>query len=70
MGVRSANDNSYQVPYENFTTTLSSFIDKTRTLYRKQDIFVLTPWGWPGWDGVSPFSTYYDGVYGNVVNSK
>ncbi|KAG8714162.1 hypothetical protein FRC08_012302 [Ceratobasidium sp. 394] len=65
-----ANDNSHAIAPENFGRTLSEFITKLRTLYLKQDIFVFTPWGWPAGDGVSPFNTYYDGVYGNVVASK
>ncbi|KAG9095080.1 hypothetical protein FS749_011141 [Ceratobasidium sp. UAMH 11750] len=65
-----ANDNSYSITPENFGKTLSEFITKLRTLYAKQDIFVFTPWGWPAWDGFSPFSTYYDGVYGSVVANK
>lgn len=65
-----ANDNAYSISPANFTSTLSSFVDRLRTLYAKQPIFVFTPWGWPNGDGVSPFGLYYDGVYSSVVNKR
>ncbi|KAF8599937.1 hypothetical protein BDV93DRAFT_538822 [Ceratobasidium sp. AG-I] len=65
-----ANDNAYSITSANFTNTLSSFVDRLRTLYPKQPIFVFTPWGWPNSDGVSPFGLYYDGVYSSVVNKR
>ncbi|KAG8749092.1 hypothetical protein FRC12_013575 [Ceratobasidium sp. 428] len=65
-----ANDNAYNITPEAFGNTLSSFISKLRTLYHQQPVFVFTPWGWPQSDGVSPFSTYYDGVYSDVVTKR
>ncbi|KAG8702544.1 hypothetical protein FRC09_004674 [Ceratobasidium sp. 395] len=68
--VLGANDFSNKITPENFGTQLTAFVTKLRTLYAKQDIFIFSAWGWPGWDGVSPFSTYYDSIYASVVANK
>lgn len=65
-----ANDNSNDVTLETFTDNLSSFVDRLRTQYSKQPIFVFSPWGWANSDGVSPFSVYYESAYSGVVNQK
>ncbi|QRW13030.1 carbohydrate esterase family 2 protein [Ceratobasidium sp. AG-Ba] len=65
-----ANDNAYNITPEAFSNTLATFTTKLRTLYRQQPLFVFTPWGWPQGDGESPFSTYYDGVYEDVVKKR
>ncbi|CUA73169.1 hypothetical protein RSOLAG22IIIB_10611 [Rhizoctonia solani] len=65
-----ANDDYYQLPSDIVDKTYLTFIQNLRKVYLKQPIFILTPWGWANDDGVSPFTTYYDQVYPDVVNKR
>ncbi|KAH9919117.1 SGNH hydrolase-type esterase domain-containing protein [Fomitopsis serialis] len=63
-----ANDASWDVPEANFTQTYLAFVERIRTMYPVEPIFVFTPWGWPQPDG--PNSYYYPNAYADVVAAR
>ncbi|KAF8994909.1 SGNH hydrolase-type esterase domain-containing protein [Cyathus striatus] len=63
-----ANDASQGVTNDQFVEVYSNFIARLRTTFKKQPIFVFTPWGWPSADG--SISYYYTGLYQEIVNNR
>ena len=51
-----------------FTQTYLGFVERIRTMYATQPIFVFTPWGWPQPDG--PNTYYYPDAYVDVVAAR
>jgi len=63
-----ANDSAQNVTQPAFVTTYINFIERLRTLYPHQPIFVFTPWGWPQADGTVDY--YYPGAYEEIVTTR
>ncbi|KAL0952594.1 hypothetical protein HGRIS_006849 [Hohenbuehelia grisea] len=63
-----ANDASQGVTDAGFVEVYSKFLARLRTIYRRQPIFVFTPWGWPNADG--NVYGYYTGVHADIVNKR
>ncbi|TFY57673.1 hypothetical protein EVG20_g8451 [Dentipellis fragilis] len=63
-----ANDSAQNVTADAFVDTYLKFINKLRTIYTHQPIFVFTPWGWPQPDG--SISQYYEVSYTKIVDSR
>lgn len=63
-----ANDAAYNITQPAFVQTYLNFVERLRTIYREQPIFVFTPWGWPSADGT--VSYYFPGAYEEVVQTR
>ncbi|KAG7443256.1 SGNH hydrolase [Guyanagaster necrorhizus] len=63
-----ANDVSHGVSASQFVTVYLSFLQRLRTIYPTQPIFVFTPWGWPQPDGTVGY--YYVGSYEQIVSQS
>lgn len=61
-----ANDASHGVPQEEFIETYLTFLEKLKQASPAlQNVYILTPFGWPHEGGVVDY--YYEGVYAKVV---
>ncbi|KAF8064371.1 SGNH hydrolase-type esterase domain-containing protein [Lyophyllum atratum] len=63
-----ANDAAQNVTDAQFVEVYSAFVARLRTIYKRQPIFVFTPWGWPNADG--SIGQYYVGQYHTIVNNR
>ncbi|TFK68764.1 SGNH hydrolase [Pluteus cervinus] len=63
-----ANDASHSVSNEDFIKVYNDFLTRLRKIYRRQPVFIFTPWGWPNANG--DISYYYDGQYQALVNQR
>ncbi|KAF5366783.1 hypothetical protein D9758_006457 [Tetrapyrgos nigripes] len=63
-----ANDASQGVTDADFVQVYSDFLQRLRTIYTHQPIFVFTPWGWPAADGT--ISYYYPGLHQQIVQMR
>ncbi|KAK7448419.1 hypothetical protein VKT23_013682 [Stygiomarasmius scandens] len=63
-----ANDASQGVTDDGFVEVYMDFLQRLRTIYHHQPIFVFTPWGWPNADGT--ISQYYEGLHQKIVQMR
>ncbi|THU94218.1 SGNH hydrolase [Dendrothele bispora CBS 962.96] len=63
-----ANDASQGVSDNEFVQVYTTFLQRLRSIYHHQPIFVFTPWGWPNADG--SISQYYPGLHQQIVQMR